>query len=166
MTRVRPLAVAAVVLVAVLLQPAVVARLPLPGAPPDLVLCVVVAVALAGGPLAGMLSGFGAGLLADLTADHELGRLALAYLLGGVLAGRLADEPPRSPAVRVLVVVSAAAGALAVHAVEGLLLDDPRAGLAAVRQGLTSSVLYSGALAPGVVPGVARLVRRPGRTTD
>ncbi len=163
MSRVRPLVVVVVVLVAVLLQPALVARLPLPGAPPDLVVVVVVAVALAAGPLAGLLSGFGAGLLTDLTADHELGRLALAYLLVGAAAGSLAEATRRSAVARVLVVAAGAAAALLVLAVEGLLLDDPRAGLAAVRQGLTSAVPYAALLAAGVVPAVARLVRRPER---
>ncbi len=109
MSRVRPLAVVVVVLVAVLLQPVLVARLPLPGAPPDLVVVVVVAVALAAGPLAGLLSGFGAGLLTDLTADHELGRLALAYLLVGAAAGSLAEATRRSAVARVLVVAAGAA---------------------------------------------------------
>ena len=74
------------------------ARLPLPGAAPDLLLVLVVALrARRGSRCPGLLTGFVAGLLADLGADHELGRLALAYAVVGYLAGLAARRHrPRS----------------------------------------------------------------------
>ena len=99
MTGRRRFALGAVtVLLALLLQTTVVARLPLPGSPPDLLLVLVVAYALAEGSASGMLTGFAAGLLADLLSDAELGRLALVYVVVGYLAGLAADDTDRSTA--------------------------------------------------------------------
>ena len=159
MTAGRFLLGAASVLTAVLLQTAVVARLPLPGGPADLALVLVIAYAWCEGPLSGMVTGFVTGLLADLLTDHQLGRLALAYVVVGYLAGIWHDDTERST-LPLLVVGAGAALALGVYAAEGLLLGDPRTGLAAVLRGLTSSVGYDIVLAPFVVPVIGRLVRR------
>ena len=160
MTGSRLLLGAVTVATALLLQTAVLARLPLPGAAPDLLLVVVVAFALTEGPLTGTVTGFAAGLLADLGADHELGRLALVYALAGYAAGLLADDRPRSPLLPPAVVAGAAVGAVLVYAAEGLLLGDPRITWSAVRASLTGTVTYSVLLTPFVVPVVRALVRR------
>lgn len=151
---------AVTVLLALLLQTTVVARLPLPGSPPDLLLVLVVAYALAEGSASGMLTGFPAGLLADLVSDAELGRLALVYVVVGYLAGLAADETERSTLLPFVVVGLAAAGALVLYAAEGFLLGDPRASVAALGRALTSSVAYDVVLTPFVVPVVRMLVRR------
>jgi rod shape-determining protein MreD len=151
---------AVTVLLAVLLQTTFVARLPLPGSPPDLVLVLVVAYALAEGSASGMITGFVAGLLADLVSDAELGRLALVYVVVGYLAGLADDETERSTLLPFVVVGLSAAGALVLYAAEGFLLGDPRASVAALARGLTSSVAYDVVLTPFVVPGVGLLVRR------
>ena len=158
MTPARLVLAALAALAALVLQTAVVARLPLPGAPPDLVLVVVVAVALARGPRAGMATGFLAGCLADLLSDHALGRLALAYVVVGFLAGRVpaADRDARVPFTAV---GTGALVALLLYAGEGLLLGDPRVGLAAVSLGIVSSVPYAVALTPFVVPAVGLLLQ-------
>jgi len=77
------------VVVALVVQVSVLARLQLPGAVPDLVLLTVVGLALVYGPVSGSLIGFGAGLLADLAppADHAAGRYALVLCVIGYLAG-------------------------------------------------------------------------------
>lgn len=160
MTGRRGALVSAAVLLALLLQTTVVARLPLPGSPPDLLLLVVLAVALAQGPAAGMLTGFPAGLLADLLGDAELGRLALVYVVAGHLAGLAAAEADRSALVPLAVVGAVAAVALVLHAAVGFLLGDPRSSLRALGLGLTTSVAYDVVLAPLVVPLVGLLVRR------
>lgn len=54
------------VVVALVIQVSVLARLHLPGAVPDLVLLTVLALAMVYGHVGGALIGFGAGLLADL----------------------------------------------------------------------------------------------------
>lgn len=160
MTGSRLLLAVATVLTAVLLQVAVVARLPLPGGAPDLVLVLVLSFALSEGPLSGMVTGFLAGSLADLLTDHEAGRLALAYLVAGYLVGQLHDSTSRSTLLPIAGVAAGAVVALVVYAAEGLLLGDARTGLAAVLRGLTTSVPYDLVLAPFVVPAVGALVRR------
>lgn len=158
----RAAVLALLVLTAVVLQAAVVARLPLPGAAPDLVLAVVVAVGLVAGSRTGVATGFAAGLLVDLSADAALGRTALALLLAGYLAGLLEDDAGGVvvPAVTGAV---AAAGALLVQAVTGVLVDDPRASGTALLTALASTVPYCAALTPVVVPPVAALLRRADR---
>lgn len=74
----RMLLSVALVVVALVIQVSVLARLQLPGATPDLLLLVVLGLAFVYGPVSGALIGFGAGLLADLAppADHAAGRYA------------------------------------------------------------------------------------------
>lgn len=148
---------------ALLLQGTVIARLPLPGAAPDLVLVVVVAFALAEGPLSGMVTGFVAGLLADLGSDHELGRIALVLTLVGYVAGLLADEAGRSRALPFGAVALAAAGGISLYAAEGVLLGDPRITGAALIRSLLGTVPYCVLLTPLVVPLIGSLVLRVDR---
>ena len=150
----------AAVLTALLLQTSVLARLPLPGGAPDLLLVLVVAFALAEGPLSGTVTGFVTGLLADLGSDHEIGRVALVYALVGYVTGLLQDDRPQWFLLPLVAVGVAAAGAVSVYAVEGLLLGDPRITGAAFRGSLASTVAYCVLLTPLVVPAVGLLVRR------
>jgi len=150
----------AAVLTALLLQTAVLGRLPLPGGAPDLLLVVVVAFALVQGPLSGTVTGFLSGLVLDLGADHELGRAAVVYALVGHGAGLLADERPRTPALPLLVVAAAAAGAVGGYALQGLLLGDPRITGAAFWSSLVGTTTYCVLLTPLVVPVLGALVRR------
>lgn len=154
---------ALLVLVAVVLQDAVVARLPLPGSPPDLVLVVVAAIGLLEGPRTGMVVGFAAGLLADLSADHELGRLAVAYVLAGLVAGLLQDDVGGPVVVPLLAGGGAALVAVLAFAAEGVLLGDERVTGGAVWRSLVSTVPYCAALTPFVVPPVGALLRRVDR---
>ncbi len=147
------------VLLALVLQAVVVARVPIPGHPPDLVLVVVLALALAQGPEAGMVAGFVAGSLVDLQADHALGRWALAYVAVARVVGELAGGDERSVLRPLVAVGLGAAGALLVYAAEGLLLGDPRVTVGAALGGLVTSAPYAVVLAPFVVPPVLALVR-------
>jgi rod shape-determining protein MreD len=156
----RFLLAAATVLTALLMQTTVVTQLPLPGAAPDLLIVLVVAYALTEGPLSGLTTGFIAGLLADLSADHELGRLALAYALVGYVTGLLEDDTERSTLLPFAAVALGAVTGLFVFAAEGALLGDPRVTFGAVGRSLVSSVPYDVVLTPFVVPVVALLVRR------
>lgn len=151
---------AATILTALLVQSPVLARLPLPGGVPDLLLVLVVAFALVEGPLSGAVTGFVTGLLADLGSDHELGRSALAYALVGYLVGLLQDDRPRSPLLPLAAVAAAAVAAVTTYALEGLLLGDPRITGAAFWRSLGGTVTYSVLLTPLVVPVVGALVRR------
>jgi len=151
---------AASVVTALLLQVTVVARLPLPGAAPDLVLVLVIAFALAEGPMSGVTTGFVAGLLADGLSDHEIGRLALAYAIAGYVTGLLQDDTDRSTLQPFGAVLLGALTALAAFAVEGILLGDVRVSLVPVVRAAVSAVPYDVVLTPFVVPLVVGLVRR------
>ena len=75
-----------VLLAAVLLQIIVINSLPLPGASgPDLVLVVVAALAVTGGPMEGALAGFAGGLALDIAppAVHLVGQQALGFCVVG-----------------------------------------------------------------------------------
>ena len=148
------------VLTALLLQGTVLARLPLPGTAPDLLVVVVVAFALAEGPLSGLVTGFTAGLLADLLSAHQLGRLALAYAVVGYLAGMFQDDTERSVVLPFVAVAAGALGGLALFAFEGLLLSDPRVTLGVTARAVFSAVPYAVVLTPFVVPGIGALARR------
>lgn len=159
----RRLVLGLLVVAAVVLQVTVVNRLPLPGAAPDLVLVLVVAVALHDGARTGMLTGFAAGLLSDLSGDAELGRLALVHVVVGYLAGLVADDADVSPVVPALVTGGLAALAVLLYAAGGVLLSDARVTGGAVLRSLASTVPYSAVLAPVVFPAVGVLLRRPDR---
>ena len=105
-------AAALAILVAVILQAAVLSRLPLPGGPPNLVLVLVIAIGLAAGGSAGLAAGFGAGLLTDVLSDHPVGVLALCFALAGFVAGLLEADVRRSVLLPVVVVAVADRGGL------------------------------------------------------
>lgn len=148
------------VVTALLLQLAVIGRLPVPGAAPDLLLVLVVAFALAEGPTSGMVTGFVTGLLADAMSVHEIGRLALAYAVAGYVTGMLQDDTERSTLQPFWAVLLGALSALGAFSLEGILLADPHITLQPVLRAVVSSVPYDVLLTPFVVPVVAGLVRR------
>lgn len=151
---------AAALLTALLLQLAVLSRLPLPGAAPDLLLLVVVGFALVEGPFSGIVTGFVAGVMADAVSDHQLGRLALSYIAVGWVTGSLHDDTERSTLQPFGAVALGALAGLTTYVGEGMLLGDPRMTGAAVLRSLVSSIPYDVVLTPFVVPGVAALVHR------
>lgn len=151
---------AAAVVTALVLQLTVIGRLPLPGVAPDLVLVLVVAFALAEGPMSGLVTGWSAGLLADALSVHELGRLALAYAIAGYVTGMLKDETERSTLQPFGSVALGALLALGAYVSVGILLGDPRITFHALGRSLVSTVPYDVVLTPFVVPLVAGLVRR------
>jgi rod shape-determining protein MreD len=83
----RLLALAVVLVVAVLLQSTVLARLTLAGVRPDLLVLAVVSVAVATDPVTGAVFGFVAGLVADLLFDLPVGVSALVYTAVGFTVG-------------------------------------------------------------------------------
>jgi rod shape-determining protein MreD len=156
------LLVVVVVLTALLVQVTILNRLPLPIGRPDLLVVVVIAGALVGGPQRGAVIGFATGLAADLMppADHLAGRLAFAYTVVGYLAGLLEDIEERSVFTTILVVAIGAAVAVLVYAGLGALVADPRVTIHATAQGLLASVVYDVVLAPFVVPLISAASHR------
>ena len=152
------------VVVALVIQVSVLARLHLPGAVPDLLLLTVLGLAMVYGHVAGSLIGFGAGLLADLAppADHAAGRYALVLCVIGYLAGLAKPENGRlkSATGPMAVVVAAAIGATVLYAGVGALVGDTAARHVGLGSLLFTAALYDLLLAPFVVPGVMALARR------
>lgn len=131
-TSTRAAAAISVLFLALTLQVSVLPHVAFRGVVPDLVLLVVVGVGLRYGSEAAMTLGFAGGLLLDLVppADHIAGRWALALLVAGYVAGRLAT--PGSATVRtarwsVLLATVAACSFVATSVFEltGLVLRDP-----------------------------------------
>ncbi|WP_299527445.1 rod shape-determining protein MreD [uncultured Streptomyces sp.] len=152
------------VVVALVVQVSVLARLQLPGAVPDLLLLTVLALAFVYGPVSGALIGFGAGLLADLAppADHAAGRYALVLCVVGYLAGLVRPENGRlkSAAGPMVFVVAAAVGSTLLYAGVGALVGDTAARHVGLGSLLFTAAVYDVLLAPFTVPLIMALARR------
>ncbi|WP_405712587.1 MULTISPECIES: rod shape-determining protein MreD [unclassified Streptomyces] len=160
----RILLSAALVVVALVVQVSVLARLQLPGAVPDLLLLVVLALAFVYGHVSGALIGFGAGLLADLAppADHAAGRYALVLCVIGYLAGLVKPENGqlKSAMVPMIGVVAAAIGSTLLYAMVGALVGDTAARHVGLGSLLFTAAVYDLLLAPFVVPLIMAIARR------
>lgn len=152
------------VVVALVVQVTVLARLQLPGAVPDLVLLTVLGLALVYGHVSGALIGFGAGLLSDLAppADHAAGRYALVLCVTGYLAGLAKPDTGRlrSATGPMAVVVAAAIGSTLLYAGVGALVGDTAARHVGLVGLLFTAVVYDLVLAPFTVPLIMALARR------
>ncbi len=152
------------VVLALVIQVSILARLQLPGAVPDLLLLVVLGLALVYGHVGGALVGFGAGLLADLAppSDHAIGRYALVLCVIGYIAGltRPDNGQHRSATIPLVVVVGAAIGSTLLYAGVGALVGDTAARHVGLVGLLLSATLYDLLLAPFTVPLVMALARR------
>ncbi|HEY8466452.1 MAG TPA: rod shape-determining protein MreD [Solirubrobacterales bacterium] len=82
------LRIAALVVVAVILQASFLSFLSILGAAPDVLFVLIAALGLLGGALVGAVSGFATGLLLDSLLLQTLGASSLALLAVGYLAGR------------------------------------------------------------------------------
>ncbi|MEV6395968.1 rod shape-determining protein MreD [Streptomyces sp. NPDC051907] len=152
------------VVVALVVQVSVLARLQLPGAVPDLLLLTVLGLALVYGHMAGAFIGFGAGLLADLAppADHAAGRYALVLCVIGYLAGLVKPDSGqlKSATGPMLVVVAAAVGSTLLYAGVGALVGDTAARHVGLGSLLFTAAVYDLLLAPFTVPLIMGLARR------
>ncbi|MBX9425214.1 MULTISPECIES: rod shape-determining protein MreD [Streptomyces] len=160
----RILLSATLIVVALVVQVSVLARLQLPGAVPDLVLLTVVGLALVYGHVSGALIGFTAGLLADLAppADHAAGRYALVLCVVGYLVGLARPENGRltSASGPMAVVVAAAVGSTLLYAGVGALVGDTAARHVGLGFLLFTAAVYDLLLAPFTVPLIMALARR------
>lgn len=157
----RSLLVVAALLTALVVQVSLLSRLGLPGAVPDLVLVVVLAFGMAGGPLTGTIVGFCGGLLVDLAPPSMsiAGQGALVFALAGYAAGYLAAGRGWPGLRPVLAVAGLAAGALAALAVIGQLLSSPEVTWSRLPLLIGTEALYAGLLAMLVLPLVGLLYR-------
>jgi cell shape-determining protein MreD len=162
MPRARPVAGAAAVLTALLLQATLVGPLTATVTGPvaiGLPAVLVAAVALVDGPGAGMALGFAAGLIADLGSNHPGGVLAVSWLALGLLAGVVGER--RSLVSDVLAVGVTCA---LVAGLSSLLLVALHADGATVRlalRGVPVAAVVAGLLAVAVVPLTRAVLRSP-----
>jgi rod shape-determining protein MreD len=154
----RLLVLAAVLVVAVLLQSTVLAGLRLAGVRPDLLVLAVVAVAMASDATTGAAFGFVTGLVADLLFDLPVGVSALVYTATGFAVGAVRVYVTSSPLVHL---VLAGAASLASAWCCGLLLRvfDLSTWAAVVRAGPLVA-LFNLLLTPFVYPVVWALTER------
>ena len=149
---------AVVIVLAALLAVVAVPRLgPLAAVGPDLVLPVVVAAALLGGPVRGALVGLGAGWVVDLCPPGTpvLGTTALLYAGAGAVAGLLRREGTGS----VLLPVAATAATAATVAVARLLIEVMATGTVTGLGQPLLRVLLTAALGAVLVPLLLRAER-------
>jgi len=161
-TSMRALVAVVAVSAALVLQVTVFPYVAWQGVVPNLVLLVVVAGALVRGAQFAMLLGFAAGVLLDLAppADHVAGRWALALVVVGYVAGRVAlDVKPTVTAVVATVAASSFLGT-SVFAISGILLRDPPLSVPDLLQVVGASVLWDVVLTPFVLPLVMTVFRR------
>ncbi|GAA3724482.1 rod shape-determining protein MreD [Salinactinospora qingdaonensis] len=151
---------------AVLLQSALVNRLPLPwGVGPDLVVLVVTALALRATPSAGALAGFTAGLAMDVMppAEHEIGRYALVLGVAGYMVGSLRDTSWRSGLWPYGVAAMAVFGVALGYAFVGAILADPRVSLSSTLTLGGLSVVMTMLVSPLVLTPMLKVMRRLNR---
>lgn len=160
----RILVSAVLIVVALVLQVSVLARLQLPGAVPDLLLLVVLGLGMVYGPAGGCIVGFAAGLLADVAppSDHAVGRYALVLCLLGYAAGLARPESRRLRSVTgpLLIVALGAVASTLLYAAVGALVGDTAARHVGLVGLILTALVYDVLLAPFVVPGVMALARR------
>lgn len=161
MSPLRWAGIGALVVLAVVLQTAVLSQVAIDGVAPDLALILVIAAALVRGPEVGAITGFVAGLAVDLAppADHVAGRWALALVLVGFLAGRLRYDAG-SPLSAVAVVASGSFVGTSVFALSGLLLHDRVLPVTQMLQVIGLGVLLDVVLAVLLLPPLIALLRR------
>jgi len=157
--------------VAVVIQLTIVDRIAFPGGGgPNLVLLLVAALALAGGPMAGVLTGFFAGLALDVAppGSHFTGQNALVFCLIGYACGLLSDDfsgDAEQGHTALFEIVVTAAGAVcgeALVALLGVMLSDPRVSWPAITNVLPAAVAYDILLCPFVLYAAAASLRLAG----
>jgi rod shape-determining protein MreD len=131
--------------IALVLQLVVLNGLHLPGGGvPDLVLVLVAALAVTGGPVRGMVTGFAAGLVLDLAPPGSavLGEYALTFCLVGWAAAKLSGQLDKSVLRPLLALAGIVALGEALAASIGAALDPAQLSWAQVRQVLPAAIGY------------------------
>jgi rod shape-determining protein MreD len=130
---------------ALVLQLVVLNGLHLPGGGvPDLVLVLVAALAVTGGPVRGMVTGFAAGLALDLAPPGSavLGEYALTFCLVGWAAAKLSGQLDKSVLRPLFALAGVVALGEALVAGIGLALDPAQLSWAQVREILPAAIGY------------------------
>jgi len=171
---VRALVALVVVAITVVVQLTIVDRIAFPGgAGPDLVLLAVAALAVAGGPMAGVLTGFLAGLALDVAppGSHFTGQNALVFCLVGYVCGLLADESGdaeqgHTALFEIMVTAAGAVCGEALLALLGVMLSDPRVTWPAITHVFPAAAVWNVLLCPFVLYAVAVALRPVSRRSE
>ncbi len=149
---------------ALVIQSAILARLGLPGATPDMLLVAVLVIALAAGPLVGTVVGFSAGVLVDIAppAAGSLGQTAAIYALAGFAIGHAQFEAGRPEFAAVLLVGGVSAAVVLGQAILGTLLGQPEVTWSVVPLFVVTQFVYSALLAFVMIPAIGLLYRGAG----
>lgn len=168
MTAVRSALTLLLLLTSAIVASTVLAPLGLPGATPDPVLLVVVALALRWGPTGGAVVGFAGGLIVDLVppAAGSAGRWAGVFVVIGYLVGRVFEDAEESPLTALVAVTAAAVASVLGSAGLGFLFGDPAVVWGRVPDLCVSAVLYDVVLTPVIVPVAIFLARRTQAEAD
>jgi rod shape-determining protein MreD len=150
------------VLLSVIIELTLLARLDLPGATPDLVIVMVVAIALAMGPTQGAVAGFSAGVLIDVAPPAEtlLGVNAIVYLAIGFITGFVIDPRDRTVPIEMGIVGLSAGAAAILTAGLDTLMGSGRIVWGAMPGMALSSALYAVVMAPLAILGIEWIVRK------
>lgn len=142
------------------LQDGLLSAVRLPLAAPDLLTVVVAATGFSRGPRTGLIAGFALGLAADVTppAAHAIGSQAFVLCLSGYLAGRAAGAVQGTVLRPVLVVMCLAALSPFLYAALDYAVGSGE--FHGVAAAAAASALYTGVLAPFVVPVVGFVLGR------
>jgi rod shape-determining protein MreD len=161
-TAVRAAGLAALVLVAVAVQVAVLRHVAIDGVVPDLLLLIVVASALRRGPEFAASLGFVAGLVLDVAppADHVAGRWALAFVVAGYLAGRVRTDAGRSLPAALATVAACSFVAGSVYALTGLAVGEDHLPAGRMLEAIALGVGWDVLAAPLVLPLARRVLAR------
>ena len=155
--------IAAMVIVAVLLEVSVMPYVNLADGIPDLIAPTVVVVALLRGTLVGAVTGFSAGMLVELTAPvGTLGALALLYLIVGAFCGRYCEREESSSLLAPLGLSVVAALAVQIgYMLFQLLLGNRMPASEFVAQVLFPTLALTALLSPPVLLVARRLLGGP-----
>lgn len=156
----RRIVIAMLMVSAVALQSAVLARWNLPGAVPDLLLVMVAAFAMRQSPAHGALLGFLSGLLLDTAppADGLIGLSAFTLTIVGFAAATFRSDFNRSVFGPLLFCGASGAIVVLLHALLGGLLGDPTISVARTPWLMLTSFVYCTLLATICIPLVRGLL--------
>jgi rod shape-determining protein MreD len=157
------LALIVTVLIGIVFQPTLLARLSLPGATPDLVLVIVCCWAITKGPAVGAIAGFTAGLLLDVVppGNNLIGVASIFLALIGCAIGIVGGGPSRS-VVRPLLISGIGATTFFLFRTVWALISGSDIALYNFSVNFLTQGIYAAALAVFVYPGIAFLDRRLG----
>ena len=146
------LRVAPLVLVAAVVQVAVVSGARVVGAEPDLLLVTVVAIALLRGSIVGASAGFAAGLLVDVMTLGTLGVTSVLLTVAGYWAGRYGETTGRGRAYAPSLTAFAASIGVSVGGAALHYLLGETVAASEVLRSLLPSALLAAVLVLGVLP--------------